>query len=188
MSQGKILIPGVDSNKIFTPQDAQNNGYISGSKVSSFILDTVCGGTYQSKDAIEKHRECFDYVKKVADKFKFGEGHGIKYYYNSNQVASAVADYINNGKKVSAGETYTKEELKKLGYFSGTVVGDNLYKHLQALGFSGQELLKVYKKEMDNLRKSVKKKTLGEGRSTKHYYDLVGVNEFMFDLTERYEK
>ena len=62
-----------------------------------------------------------------------------------------------------------------------------MYKHLQALGFSGQELLKVYKKEMSNLRNSVKKKTIGEGRATKHYYDLVGVNDFMFELTKRYE-
>ena len=188
MRNGKILIPGVDSNKIFTPQDAYNNGYMSGSRVSSFILDTVCGGTYQTKDAIEKHRECFDYVKKVSDKFKFGEGHGIKYYYKDEHVLKAVSDYINNGKKVPEEKSYSKEELKKLGYFSGTVVGDNLYKHLQALGLSGQELQKTYQKEMTNLRKSVKKKSIGEGRATKHYYDLVSVNEFMFELTKRYEK
>lgn len=188
MKQGKILVPGVDNQQICTTTDAKNNGYISGSSVSNFILKTVLGGSYRNQGGIEMHRSCFDYVKQVVDKFKFGEGHSIKYYYNSNQVATAVADFINNGKKVPAGEVYTKEELKKLGYFSGTVVGDNLYKHLQALGFSGQELLKVYKKEMANLRNSVKKKTIGEGRATKHYYDLVGVNDFMFELTERYEK
>ena len=187
MRQGKILIPGVDSGKIFTPQDAQNNGYLSGSKVSSFILKTVCGGTYQSTDALEKHRECFDYIKKTVDKFKFGDGHGVKYYYKEEQVLKAIADYINNGKKVPEEKSYSKEELKKLGYFSGTVVGDNLYKHLKALGLEGQELQKTYQKEMANLRKSVKKKTTGSGRATKHYYDLVSVNEFMFDLTQRYE-
>lgn len=190
MKQGKILIPGVDSNKIFTQQDAQNNGYMSGSRVSGFILDAVCGGTYQNERALEMHRECFDYVKKVSDKFKFGDGHGIKYYYKDEHVLKAVSEFINNGKKapIKSEEKYTKEELKKLGYFSGTVVGDNLYKHLQALGLSGQELQKTYQKEMANLRNSVKKKTLGEGRATKHYYELISVNEFMFELTKRYEK
>lgn len=187
MRQGKILIPGVDNALICTTSDAKKNGYMSGSAVSNFILKTVLGGSYRNEGGVELHRDCFDYVKIVVDKFKFGDGHSIKYYYNQEQVVKAVADFINNGKKAPASEVYTKEELKKLGYFSGTVVGDNLYKHLQALGFSGQELLKVYKKEMLNLRNSVKKKTIGEGRATKHYYDLVGVNDFMFELTKRYE-
>ena len=250
---------------------------MSGSSVSNFILKNVLGGSYRDSNAIEMHRECFDYIKKTVDKFKFGEGHSIKYYYNQEQVVKAVADFINNGKKAPSElnvkvmkfdtssayisehdvikmltklltsfgfneptlstllkkemriikdtvtqkkykdikysfdevnayienlrqkyikvtniniepiEVYTKEELKKLGYFSGTVVGDNLYKHLKALGLEGQELQKTYQKEMANLRKSVKKKTIGEGRATKHYYDLIGVNDFMFELTQRYE-
>ena len=277
MKQGKILIPGIDNGLICTTSDAKNNGYMSGSAVSNFILKTVLGGSYRNEGGVELHRDCFDYVKSVVDKFKFGDGHSIKYYYNQEQVVKAVADFINNGNKAPSElnvkvmkfdtssayiskhdvikmltklltsfgfneptlstllkkemriikdtvtqkkykdikysfdevnayienlrqkyikvtntniepiEVYTKEELRKLGYFSGTVVGDNLYKHLQALGFSGQELLKVYKKEMSNLRNSVKKKTIGEGRATKHYYDLVGVNDFMFELTKRYE-
>ncbi len=167
---------------IYSKEQLEKLGYISGKKAHDLILIHLCDGTYNN-GGLEKFKKYTVQMAKILDKVQIGEGHSTRSYYKENEVVAFIQSILNGDKDILV-LTQKTEDLKSQGYISGVIVGNMLYKVLKDICDSGKEkkdLSQWYQSEFKNIKRSVDHKTVGVGKATRHYYSEKEVKKYIAD-------
>ncbi len=181
---GKVFIAGEGQFKVITtPERAKKFGYISSSKVSNLVLQLLCDDTYEN-GGLEKQRKVLGELAEKLDKLQFGSGKSTRFYYKETEVMGYIGSILHNNPSIFA-DTLDIEKAKESGYISGTIVGNALWRYVNAHCAKGS-INTVYNREFKRLRDTVDKKTIGKGKATKHYYLKTDVEKYIKEVLPNY--
>lgn len=106
--EGVILLPYFENGKPMGIEDIKNNGYITMQEIKQNLV------VLSDK---ETHSMCLDFIKRKVDKYRIGEGKGLRYYYNRHEVEVAISCF-ENGDLMPFLYVQKGEEIKRQGYYS----------------------------------------------------------------------
>ena len=186
MNMGRVFKAGEKGLRgVITKEQIEKMGYISGKKANSLILVHLCNNTYND-GGLEKYKKYTKKLSESLDKIQLGDGHATKYYYKENEVVAFIGA-IQSGDENVLIFTQSVEQLKAEGYVSGTLVGNALWGRIKGKmelnpNKYSENLSDIYQREFKKLRKTVSCKTVGTGKSTRHYYLGSEVDNYLNNL------